>query len=47
MESKSQADATLVKENRDVAQRLTKEQSRKKASECKSFPDWPGNLGLD
>lgn len=35
------------KENRDVAQRLPLEQSRKKALGPRSFPDWPGNIHLD
>lgn len=37
----------LSNENRDVAQRLPLEQSRKKAFGPSSFPDWPGNIHLD
>lgn len=47
MASQSQAVTALGKENRDVAQRLPTAKSRKETSECKSFPDWSGNLDLD
>ena len=46
MAFQGQGDAALV-ENRDVAQRLPVEKSRKKASGWKTFLDWSGDLGLD
>ena len=47
MESQSQADTVLLKENRDVAQTLPLDRSRKKAFGPRSFPDCPGNEHVD